>query len=49
MKKVFYESPLCVSMELDPESTIMQLSGGDAFGAPGAAGNDLDILGELTF
>ena len=49
MKKV-YEIPLCESIQLDPESNMMQsASGGDAFGNPGLPGNDLDILDPLVF
>ena len=46
MKKV-YEIPLCESIELDPESNMMQT--GSQFGAPGMPGSDLDVLDEFVF
>lgn len=46
MKKV-YEIPLCESIELDPESNVMQT--GSQFGAPGMPGSDLDVLDEFVF
>ena len=47
MKKVYYETPLCVSVELDPESTMMQT--GSQWGDSGMPGSDLDLLDPLIF
>ena len=47
MKKSFYETPLCVSFEMDPESHMMQT--GSQFGDPGMPGTDLDILDPIIF
>lgn len=47
MKKTFYEAPLCESLELDPESHMMQT--GSSFGDPGMPGSDLDLLEDIVF
>ena len=41
MKKTLYESPLCETVKLLPESTLL-------VGSPGAAGDDLNELDPLN-
>lgn len=47
MKKEFYQSPLCESIALDPESNMMQT--GSPFGDPGMPGSNLEELPGLNF
>ena len=42
-----YEIPLCESIELDPESNVMQT--GSQYGDPGMPGSNLDLLDPLVF
>ena len=47
MKKEVYEMPLCESIELDPESNVMQT--GSQWGESGMPGSDLDLLDPIVF
>lgn len=52
MKKILYETPLCLSISLDTESKVMmaasQAGAGD-FGIPGYPGNELELLPPIIF